>query len=91
MSEAGAFAELTYYMKSSTENGTFLFKLSNLHQLYVARLHNLNFNNTVNKTRLKNRIIEYFHGNIQEQTDGRNTFLGSEKDMELLVKDALKE
>ena len=34
VSEARAFAELTYYMESSTENGTFLFKMSNLHELH---------------------------------------------------------
>ena len=30
---------------------------------------------TIPKTRLNSRIIEHYHGEIQEQTDGKNTVL----------------
>ena len=67
--------ELISFMEGSAESGTLLFKLSSLHELYVSRLRSLHVDNTVNKTRLKNRIMEHYHGEIQEQSDGKNTVL----------------
>ena len=81
-------AELISFMESSAESGTLLFKLSSLHDLYVSRLHNLQVDKSVNKTRLKNRIIEHYHGEIQEQTDGKNTLLVFNQGMEKLLKSA---
>ena len=91
VSKARTFAELTHHIEASAENGTFQLKLSNLHELYAARLHNPHVDKSVNKTRLKNHIVEYFHDNIQGQTDGRNTVLVFNKGMEIILKDALKE
>lgn len=87
--EARTFAELILFMESSAEGGTLLFKLSSLHDLYVSRLHILHVDKCVNKTRLKNRIIEHYHGAIQEQTDGKNTVLVFNQGIETLLKDAL--
>lgn len=39
---------------------------------------------------LKNRIIAHYHGEIQEQTDGKNTVLVFNQGIETLLKDALK-
>ena len=67
-----------------------MFKLSSLHDLYVSHLRNLQVDKSVNKTRLKNRIIAHYHGEIQEQTDGQNTVLVFNQGMETLLKDAMK-
>lgn len=88
--EARTLAELISFMESSAESGILLFKLSSLHDLYVSRLRNLHVDKSVNKTRLKNRIIEHYHGEIQEQTDGKNTVLVFSQGIETLLKDALK-
>lgn len=88
--EARTLAELISFMESSAESGILLFKLSSLHDLYVSRLRNLHVDKSVNKTRLKNRIIEHYHGEIQEQTDGKNTVLVFSQGVETLLKDALK-
>ena len=39
---------------------------------------------------MKNRIIEHYHGAIQEQTDGKNTVVVFNQGTETLLKDALK-
>lgn len=80
--EARAFAELISFMESSAESGTLLFELS--------CFYNLHLDKSVIKTRLKNRIIEHYHGEIQEQTDGKNMVLVFNQDIETLLKDALK-
>lgn len=88
--EARTFAELISFMEGSAESGTLLFKLSSLHELYVSRLRSLHVDKTVNKTRLKNRIMEHYHGEIQEQSDGKNTVLVFNQGIEALLKHALK-
>ena len=88
--EACTFAELISFMESLAESGTLLFKLSSLHDLYVSRLRNLHVDKSVNKTRLKNRIIGHYHGEIKEQSDGKNTVLAFNQGIETLLKDALK-
>ena len=47
-----------------------LFKLSEMHSLYESRLEDLGNAKSVNKTRLKERLLEYFK-EAQEQFDGR--------------------
>lgn len=88
-SQARAFAELISYMESMAENGTYLFTLSDLYSLYCARLDELHVNINVHKTRLKNQIIEFYEGDIQEQTDGKNTVLAFNEGIKRLLKDAL--
>ena len=68
------FVELASYVKKEVNSGKLLFKLSELHSLYENRLEDLGNANSVNKTRLKERFLEYFK-EAQEQFDGRNTFL----------------
>ena len=71
IAEDQAFAELVLYMKEITsEGGPKLFKLSDLTQLYNTRLVQLNVAKEIHKTRLKQRILNYFHQEIQEQTVG---------------------
>ena len=68
-------------------SGTLLFKLSEIHSLYVKRLEELSIKKLVNKTRLKDHLLERFPV-AQEQYDGRNTVLvfkeGCSEDSRLL-------
>lgn len=73
--KARAFVELVSYMERMVESEEYVFELSKLHSLYSARLNELHADKNVLKTRLKNEIFEYFHGEFQEQTDGKSTVL----------------
>ena len=75
--EASTFPELISFMEGSAERRTLLFKLSSLYDLYVSCLHNLQVDNSLNKTSLKSQIIEHYHGEIQEQTDSKKHSSGN--------------
>ena len=53
INESRAFVELTTYIETSVEEGKMLFKLSELHSMYEARLGDLGIPKQINKTRLK--------------------------------------
>ena len=82
------FVELASYVKKEVNFGKLLFKLSELHSLYESRLEDLGNAKSVNKTRLKERLLEYFK-EAQEQFDGRNTFLVFKEGMRNMIQDAL--
>lgn len=88
--KARAFAELVAYIETSLEDGIYLYKLSELHYLYVQRLKELNEDINVNKTRLKDKLLDYFADmGLQEQTDGKNKILVFPEGMQQMLKDAL--
>ena len=89
MNESRVFVELASYIEKAVDSGTLLFKLSELHSLYMVRLKGLGIVKTVNKTRLKDLILNYFPG-VQEQNDGRNTILVFDKAMQSMLKEALR-
>lgn len=89
MNESRAFVELTRYIEESVNSGTLLFKLSEIHSLYVTRLEELGIKKLVNKTRLKGHLLERFP-EAQEQYDGRNTVLVFKEGMRNMLQDALK-
>ena len=89
LNESRAFVELTTYIKSTVDSGTVVFKLSEVHSLYVNRLQELGIEKIVNKTRLKNDLLEHF-SEAQEQNDGKNTVIVFEKGMHNMLKEALK-
>jgi len=70
LNESRAFVELTNYIEKAVDSGTLLFKLSELHSLYVNRLEDLGVNKLVNKTRLKVTLLQHFP-EAQEQNDGK--------------------
>ena len=74
---ARAFVELVCYIENSVENDECIFKLTQLHSLYVERLQCLGISKSVNKTRLKKQILDHFCGECQEQSDGKNSLLVS--------------
>ena len=47
---ARAFVELVCYIENSVENDECIFKLTQLHSLYVERLQCLGISKSVNKT-----------------------------------------
>ena len=68
------------------KNDTHFFILSKLHGLYEARLRGLGIDKSVNRFRLKNRLLKEFP-EAQEQTDGRQTAIVFEKVLQSIVKE----
>ena len=54
------FAELISYIEGNVDNRNYIFKLSELHDLYESRLQVLGIDKTINKTRLKTQILGHF-------------------------------
>ena len=54
------FVEITNYIEKAVDSGTLLFKLSEIHSLYVNRVKDLGINKLVNKTRLKINLLKHF-------------------------------
>ena len=73
------------------ENGTLLFKLSEMSSFYIQRLQDLGIKKTINKGRLSIALLEHYNGILQEQTDGRNTILIFREAITSLFKEALKQ
>ena len=86
MNESRAFIELTNYIKKAVESGINLFKLTEIHSLYISRLKELGVEKQVNKTRLKISLLEDF-SEAQEQHDGRHTLLIFKEGMKDMLKD----
>ncbi len=58
--KAKSFVELISHIEEGIENGQFIFKLSELHTLYVNRLKSLQCGQQINKTRLKQHLLTHF-------------------------------
>ena len=89
LNESRAFVELSDYVERSVYSGTLLFKLSELHTLYVSRLEDLGVDKAINKTRLKLQLLEHFP-EAQEQSDGKKVIIVFKKGMESMLRDAMK-
>ena len=87
--EARAFAELISFMQSCVDDEKYILKLSEIHQLYINRLLDFGIKKSVNRTRLKARILSQFSGELQEQTDGKNVLLVLNKGMVSFIKEEL--
>ena len=81
MIESRVFVELVNYIEKTVESGTLLFKLSDIHSLYVNRLNDLD-----NKTKLKDQLMKHFP-EAQEQHDGRNTIIVFNKAMQSMLRE----
>lgn len=86
--QALVFAELVSYVESSVETGTYIFKLSELHCMYEERLRHVGVDKTINKTRLKMKILERFDEKCQEQSDGKNVLFVFNEGLMKLLKEA---
>lgn len=69
---------------------TLLFKLSEVHSLYVERLEDLGMKKKINKTRLKKDLFQHFPES-QEQQEGKSTIIVFKEGMKNMLKEALKE
>ena len=67
-----------------------MFKLPEIHSLCTCRLKELGIQKQVNKTRLKEKLLEHFVEAQAEQFDGRNIALIIRQGMRNMMKDALK-
>ena len=89
MNECRAFIELRRYMEEYVIGGTMiLFKLNEMHSLYVERLKDLGIGKTINKTRLKAKLLEAFP-TVHEQSFGQNILFVFEEGMRSMLSDAL--
>ena len=74
--KARAFAESILHIESCLEENTKIFKLADIYSIYQDRLQNLGVSFSVNRTHLKDDIINnFFDYGIQEQSNGINTVL----------------
>ena len=89
MNESRVFIELITYIEKAAESGTLLFKLAELHSLYVNRLGDLGITNLVNKTRLKLNLLQHFP-EAQKQCVDKNIVIIFKKGMEAMLQEALK-
>ena len=71
------------------ESGINLFKLTEIHSLYISCLKELGVEKQVNKTRLKSCLLEHF-SEAQEQHDGSHTLFIFKEGMKDMLKDALR-
>ena len=60
MNNSWVFVELTSFIEKEVILEKLLFKLSELHSLYKNFLEDLGHKKTVNKTRLKERLLKHF-------------------------------
>ena len=51
---------LTTYIEKAVESGTLLFRLADIHSLYMNRLSDLGIKKTVNRTLLKGDLLQHF-------------------------------
>ena len=77
MNVSRVFVELITYIEKAVESGSLLFRLADLHFLYVNRLGDLDITKTVNKT---SDLLHHF-SEAQEQCDGKNTVIVFKKGM----------
>ncbi len=74
-------------IESALEEGIYVFKLIELHTAYESRLKTLNFDSSINRTRLKKELLDYFKGHgIQEQSDGKQVIFVFPEGMQTLLK-----
>ena len=83
------FAELVSFIEGNVENGTYLFKLNDLYLLFEKRLSEFGINKKINRTRLKDQILNQFSGHCIEEADGRNILFVFKEGFKKLVKDSI--
>ncbi len=88
--QARAFSDLILNIEDSIRNGTYLFKLKDLFNMFTNRLQALGITKTINKTRLKEDIMSNFLGHCTEETDGKNITLVFKEVLKEMLKDKLE-
>ena len=83
------FTELVCFIESQLEDGTYLFKIAELQKLHTDKLALLGYEKSINKSRLKDCILNHFCGECQEQCIGRNTVIVFEAGMHEMLSESL--
>ena len=90
-SKAQAFAELVAYMENSVEDGTNIFKLGQLADIYEKRLKMLGHPISFNRSHLNKKLLAHFEDTgLQEQKDGKHVILIFPDGMKEILKEAFK-
>ena len=84
-----AFEELLQFIEYSVMEGAFLFKIKDLHSLYTKRLTDLGFEKCINKTVLKQSILDHFKI-AHSQYDGKDAILVFNEGMQAMLKNAIR-
>ena len=89
--KARAFTELILYIECGIEEGTYLFKVKELRDLYENPLKNFGYDIEVNKGAFKDSIKKQFDGfGLEEQSDGKNKIFVFPEGIQKLLRDAFK-
>jgi hypothetical protein len=92
--ESRVFEELVSSMMTDVENGKLSFFLYDIYESYVNRLQVFGIDKQVNKTTLKEKILDFFGGDLQEQKVKRKdkkVSLIFNEGMEEILRDSLKD
>ena len=76
-----AFAEVIEFIEHNVVEDILTFKISELHSIYESRVKQ-----TINKTRLKDKIIDHYKNDCEERYDGRFPILVFKKELTALLK-----
>jgi hypothetical protein len=76
------------YIESNVEKGTYIFKLSELHDMYEAQLIVVGVLKTINTTRFKYLLLGTFSSPCQEQSDGKRVLLVFKEGLNKLFREA---
>ena len=88
--QALVFADLISHIEERIESGTFIFKLSELHGMYMSLLKELGIERSVHRTSLKLQILDHFLGECQEQlSDGKSIVLVFNQGVKNMLKEAV--
>lgn len=73
--EARYYAELISYIENKIGDGQYIFKMADLHSILCDSRRSLGIETEVNRTRLKDKLLQHFENQCQEQSDGRQKLL----------------
>ena len=77
------------YTDRCVESGALLFKLSELHGIFVSHLQSVDIHKAINETRLKEQILQRLP-EVLEQFDEWNTVLIIESGMRTMLRVVIK-
>ena len=94
--KARTFVELIPYIECAIEEGAYLFKVKELHEMYQNRLKDIGYGFEVNKNAFKESILRHFEEyGLQERSDSKNKIFvfpkGGGGGGQHLLKDAFKD
>ena len=89
VAEYHAFEEFLQFIEDYVMEGVFLLKIKDLHSLYTKRLTDLGIEKCINKTVLKQSILDHFK-TAHSQSDGKGAIIVFNKGMQAMLKNAIQ-